>query len=78
MKRRKLTSEGEARIDQVADLRIKARQEIPTNKALGKELDLVPLYAAQLVSKRIREKLKRLTIPPRADDAKIPPLEERV
>lgn len=76
MKRRKLKPDAEARIDEVAELRLRAR-EIPTNKALGKELNIVPLYAAQLVSKRIREKLKRLTIQPRADDAKIPPLEER-
>lgn len=78
MKRRKLKPEGEARIEQIADLRIKAMQEIPTYKALGRELNLAPLYAAQLVSARIRDKLKRLTIPSRTDDAKIVPMEERV
>jgi len=71
MKRRKLKPEGEARIEQVVDLRIKAMQEIPTHKALGRELNIAPLYAAQLVSARIREKLKSLTIQVDPVDAKI-------
>lgn len=72
MKRRKLKPDAEARIDEVAELRLRAR-EIPTNKALGKELNIVPLYAAQLVSKRIREKLKSLTIRVEPEDAKMAP-----
>lgn len=56
MKPRKVTPAKLARMAEVAELRAK----IPTYKELGKELELAPLYVAQLVSEIIRAKHKHL------------------